>query len=71
MSDSKMEPISNKKTTQVSNRKAPRKIGGVLLVLLTFKPSDNSEATNRTSPVIKGGLDVVEKETASPFFTPL
>jgi hypothetical protein len=44
------------------------KIGGVLLVLLTFKPSDNSEATNISSSVIKGGLDVVEEETASAVF---
>jgi hypothetical protein len=46
-------------------------LGGVLLVVLTLKPSDNSDATNRSSPVIKGGfavVDFLEKVTASAVF---
>jgi hypothetical protein len=45
-------------------------IGGVL-VLQTVKPSDKSDTTNRSSPVIEGGFDVVDlvvKETASAVF---
>jgi hypothetical protein len=44
--------------------------GGVLLLLSVFNfiPLDNKEATNRSSPVSKGGDDVVEKETARAVF---